>query len=121
MEARKLRPLDLPDGISLLDDFRGYTELEATGPAIRVACVLKSRLEEVEIGLPSVMRRFRTIGRFMNERQMNDDDRQRFLLLVRAAATDLGKREFGRAHRKLEQALILLGEPISLVRYFTET
>ena len=119
LRERSLRPLDLEDGERLIQDFRGYYSLEAVWPSIRVLCVIRARVSEVEIGLASVVRRFRGINKMFVGANLSASENQEFKLLIREASSKLGDRQFQGAHKILDSALVLLGEPASFNHYFS--
>ena len=119
LAARSLRPLDLSEGELLIDDLRGYYNLGALWPSIRVVCVMRERVNAVEIGLSSIVRRFRNVTRLYEKIELSIKERKQFRTLIREASTKLGNREYQSAHKILEEVLVLLGEPTSFRGYLS--
>lgn len=85
-------------------------DLDRTATA---ACVLLTRLaEQMEIGLGSVMGRFRRVNSLRDSGAVGVEEEGRFATLVRKATTEIERRELDDAYATLDELLVLLGDPV---------
>ncbi len=111
MNTRGVRPMDYKGGEKLAIDLQNYARLAAYWPAVRIACAMLARTNQIEIDLGVVQKRFLRAKNLKESRGLGAVDEERFKELVRAASDQIMKREFDAAHRSLETLLVLVGEP----------
>jgi hypothetical protein len=111
MDRRLIRPIDLEGGDDLVADMKSYAELRAFWPATRVACAMLTMVEEAEVDLGLVQKRFLHITRLRDERGVKPENEEQFKTLVRTASDYMARQDWGPAHLALEELLVLMGEP----------
>ena len=111
MDARKVRMSDIRKSEPLLRDLHSYVELDATWPAVRVACVLLARVKAIEIDLSFTMGRYQLVNRLRRAQELDEKRDDAFRVSIRAASDAVAARDFTAAHAKLEEAMVFLGEP----------
>jgi hypothetical protein len=110
MDRRMIRPIDLDGGADLVADMNSYARLGAVWPATRVACAMLAMVEDAEVGLGLVQKRFLYVTKLRDQRGVSPENEQQFRVLVRTASDFMAKQEWGPAHRALEELLVLMGE-----------
>jgi hypothetical protein len=107
MDDRHIRPLDIKDGLALVDELKSNLNLAAALPAARILCALQTRLKATEVDLGFVSHRFGVVRQRLPEGERSEQ----VSLLVREASDDIAGRAYKKANAALEQLLVLLGEP----------
>ncbi len=111
LDSRLVRPIDLGESASLMDDFSNYRKLNAVGPAARIACALMNKALEVEPDLASVMKRFRKVNELRRATRLPEFRRLKFKDLVRQASDKLAVSDYKGAHASLDALFVLFGQP----------
>lgn len=111
MDGRAIRPIDIEGGAMLVTDLRSYVELGAVWPATRVACAMLAMVEQNEVSLGMVQKRFLHVTKLRGDLGVPPGHEQQFKALVRSASAAMAQREWGPAFGALEELLVLMGEP----------
>lgn len=111
VDQKAVRPFDVKGGEQLLADLASYRKLNAYLPATRVVCALLQRAKVLEIDIGSCSRRIQIVNRIRDQKGIGEPIKDQFTELVRVATDHIAKTEYAAAHSKLEELLVLLGEP----------
>ena len=111
MNVRAVRATDFKTGAAMVEALSNYRRLDAVWPAMRITCALLNRVRTVKIDSGIVQGRFGRVRLLRPDAKLTEEGEARFKHLVREASDALANTEYARAHRSLDELLVLLGDP----------
>ena len=111
LDTTQVRAIEIRRGTSLLEQLEQAVRLHDHPKAVRTACVLRYRADQVTDGLDRAMARFQRVNVLRDTRGgVAEAEKPRFESLVNEASRQIAARDYSGARATLETLLVFLGD-----------